>query len=131
MPLNPRGPFSATCPTRHFLDQLSDKWSMLILITLAQAPKRFNELKREIEGISQKVLTHTLRRLERSGLATRSVVATVPVSVTYAITPLGRSLAGMMEGLRAWSVSNIGDVLAAQADYDSRKCETASRQVEA
>ncbi|WP_302480020.1 winged helix-turn-helix transcriptional regulator [Sphingomonas bacterium] len=117
---DPRGPFAATCPTRHLLDQVADKWSMLALIAIAVAPRRFNALKREIEGISQKVLTQTLRRLERNGLISRTVEPTVPVSVTYAITPLGRSLATMMEEVRIWSVANIGDVLAAQSGYDQR-----------
>ena len=117
---DPRGPFAAMCPTRHLLNQVADKWSMLALIAIYNAPRRFNTLKREIEGISQKVLTQTLRRLERNGLISRSVVPTVPVSVTYAITPLGSSLAVMMETMRAWSVANIDRVLAAQSDYEDR-----------
>ena len=96
---------------------------MLALIAIAEAPRRFNALKRNIEGVSQKVLTQTLRRLERNGLVSRTVAATVPVSVTYAITPLGRSLAAMMEGVRAWSIANIGDVLAAQSGYDHRAAD--------
>ena len=117
---DPRAAFSATCPTRHLLDQVADKWSMLALIAIASTPRRFNALKREIGGISQKVLTQTLRRLERSGLVSRTAEPTVPVSVTYAITPLGRSLALMMEEVRAWSFTNIDDVLAAQSAYDER-----------
>lgn len=119
MPHDLRGPFAATCPTRHLLDQIADKWSMLVLIAVADAPRRFNALRREIEGISQKVLTQTLRRLERNGLVSRSVAPTVPVSVTYTITPVGRSLAAMMEAVREWSVNNIAHVLAAQSDYDA------------
>ena len=117
---DPRGAFSAACPTRSLLDQVADKWSMLTLIAIADAPRRFNALKREIEGISQKVLTQNLRRLERNGLVSRTVAPTVPVSVTYAITPLGSSLAAMMEGVRIWSITNIGAVLAAQSSYDRR-----------
>lgn len=84
---------------------------MLALIAIADAPSRFNALKREIEGISPKMLTQTLRRLERNGLASRTVKPTVPVRVTYAITPLGRSLATMMDEVRVWSIANIGDAL--------------------
>lgn len=117
---DPRGPFAANCPTRHLLDQIADKWSMLALIALADGPRRFNALKREIEGISQKVLTQTVRRLECNGLISRSVAPTVPVSVTYAITPLGSSLATMMEAVRRWSIANIDKVLSARADFNER-----------
>lgn len=115
---NPRGPFAATCPTRDLLDQIADKWSMLVLIALADAPCRFNALRRKIEGISQKVLTQTLRRLERNGLVDRRVEATVPVSVTYSLSDLGRSLAEMLETVRRWSIDNIGRVDFARRAYD-------------
>lgn len=120
MPQDSRGPFAATCPTRHLLDQLADKWSMLALIAVADAPKRFNALRREIEGISQKVLTQTLRKLERNGLVSRNVEPVAPVSVTYSITPLGRSLALLMDAVRGWSMTSIDRVLAAQSAYDVR-----------
>lgn len=126
MTRDPRDPFAATCPTRHLLDQIADKWSMLALIAIDSAPRRFNALKREIEGISQKVLTQTLRRLERNGLISRSVAPTVPVSVTYAITPLGHSLAVMMETMRTWSIANIDSILAAQSCYDHSRSEAQS-----
>ena len=120
---DPRGPFSANCPTRHLLDQIADKWSMLALIAVADGPLRFNALKREIEGISQKVLTQTLRRLESNGLISRSVAPTVPVSVTYTITPLGSSLATMMEAVRKWSITNIDRVLSARSNFKERAAE--------
>ena len=88
----PGGPFVATCPTRELLEQLADKWSVLLLLALSDGPVRFNALKRKVEGITQKMLGQTLRRLERNGLVERRVFATVPVTVEYEVTPLGRSL---------------------------------------
>jgi len=105
-----RGPFSATCPTRELLDQLADKWSMLVMMAVADEPIRFNALKRAVEGISQKVLTQTVRRLEHNGFLTRTVYPTVPVTVEYGITPLGASLVRLIEPLREWAIQNIGEV---------------------
>ena len=99
----PRG----TCPTRIVLGQLADKWSVLALIALASRPVRFNALKRRIEGISQKMLGQTLRRLEENGLVARSAWPTVPVTVEYAITPLGTSLLPIVEALRRWAVEHV------------------------
>jgi DNA-binding HxlR family transcriptional regulator len=112
-----RGPFSATCPTRALLDQLADKWAVLALVALADEPVRFNELKRRIEGITQKMLGQTLKRLEWNGLVVRTAVATVPVSVSYALTPLGRSLLPLVDGLRAWAMANIAAVKKARVRY--------------
>ncbi len=120
-PIDPRGPFASTCPTRELLDQLADKWAMLVLIALSDHPLRFNALKRCLEGISQKVLSGTLRRLVRNGLLSRTVEATVPVTVEYALTPLGMSLVGLMEPIRLWAIQNIRDVQAARAAHD--ECE--------
>ena len=94
--------FASQCPTRQLLDRIADKWSTLILIALGRGPIRFNELKRRIEGVSQKMLSQTLKSLERDGLVSRTVVATVPVTVTYAVTP---DAAGMVSGLRAMAVT--------------------------
>jgi DNA-binding HxlR family transcriptional regulator len=115
---SPVGPFSQTCPTRELLDQLADKWSVLILIAVADQPVRFNALKRKIEGITQKMLGQTLRRLERNGLVARKVFATVPTTVEYSITPLGRSLFRIVEGLRLWSIDNLPAVKKARARFD-------------
>jgi len=117
-PPDPKGPFSATCPTRELLDQLADKWAVLTLVAVEAEPIRFNALKRELEGVSQKVLVQTLRRLERNGLLTRTVTPTVPVTVTYAITPLGCSLAQVVEAFRRWSMDNIAEVLQARQHHD-------------
>ena len=88
----PPNPYASDCPTRRVLDRVADKWTVLILGLLARKPTRFNELRRAIDGISQKMLAQTLRTLERDGLVNRKVIATVPVTVEYSITALGRTL---------------------------------------
>lgn len=113
--------FAADCPTRLLLDRIGDKWSVLVLLLLGEEPYRFNELKRRIAGVSQKMLSQTLRTLERDGLVTRNVVATKPVSVSYAITPLGGELIDALRALMTWSETRIGTVLAAQRAYDARE----------
>jgi len=112
--------FAAQCPTRSLLDRLADKWSVLVLSTLDAGPMRFNALKRRVEGVSQKMLSQTLRQLERDGLVSRSVEATVPVSVTYAMTPLGRTLVMAIQPVIDWAETRMGDVAVAQAEYDAR-----------
>jgi DNA-binding HxlR family transcriptional regulator len=84
---------SAACPTRQVLDRIADKWTMLVIVALQDGTLRFSELRRGIEGISQKMLTQTLRALERDGMVERDVIPTVPVTVRYTLTPLGHSLA--------------------------------------
>lgn len=115
----PRGDvYAADCPTRKLLDRVADKWSVLILLLLGHEAMRFNALKRRIEGVSQKMLSQTLRSLERDGLVSRTVVATVPVTVTYAITPLGSGLIGSLQSMIDWAETHIPDVAAAQRVYD-------------
>ena len=118
--LKPPNPYDANCPTRMILDRIGDKWAVLILGLLEDEPQRFNRLRRSIEGLSQKVLSQTLKSLERDGLVQRRAFATVPVTVEYSITPLGRTLAAMLNGLRDWAETHIGDVVAAQKRYDAR-----------
>ena len=113
--------FAADCPTRLLLDRIGDKWTVLVLLLLGEEPYRFNELKRRIAGVSQKMLSQTLRMLERDGLVTRHVVATKPVSVSYAITPLGGELIDALRALMTWSEARIGTVLAAQRAFDARE----------
>lgn len=113
--------YSQCCPTRLVLDRVADKWVVLILVRLSQGPLRFNELRRVVEGVSQKVLSQTLKKLERDGLVQRKVFATVPVTVEYAITPLGSTLADSIGVLAQWAEANIGAVLAAQAHYDASR----------
>lgn len=111
-------PYAAACPTRMVLDRIGDKWAVLILGLLAGETMRFNQIRREIEGISQKVLSQTLKSLERDGLVEREAIATVPVTVRYSITPLGRTLAETVDALRGWAEVHIDSVLEAQQRYD-------------
>ncbi len=110
--------YAADCPTRKLLDRIADKWSVLILLLLGQEAMRFNALKRRIEGVSQKMLSQTLRSLERDGLVSRTVVATVPVTVTYAITPLGQGLIGSLQSMIDWAETHMPEVAVAQCGYD-------------
>jgi DNA-binding HxlR family transcriptional regulator len=114
----PPNVFAAECPTRRVLDRIGDKWAVLILILLATGPKRFNALRRLIGGVSQKMLSQTLKSLERDGLVSRRVIPTVPVTVEYAVTPLGMTLHEAVDTLRVWAETHIGDVEAARVRYD-------------
>lgn len=114
-----RDPYRADCPTRRILDRIGDRWTVLIVVALADGDARFSELRRRIEGVSQKMLTQTLRGLERDGLVRRTVYAEVPVRVEYALTDAGRTLLGPLTALQAWSTTHLDDVLGAQAAYDS------------
>ncbi|GAA2741004.1 helix-turn-helix domain-containing protein [Kitasatospora cinereorecta] len=106
-------------PSRLILDQLADKWSMTVLAFLDR-PRRFNEIKRHLDGVTQRVLTHTLRRLERSGLVARRVLTTSPIGVEYSLTPLGESLLEPLSHLYAWTDANLDDIRAHQLAYDQR-----------
>ena len=108
------------CPTRMVLDRIADKWTVLIVGALENKTKRFGELRREIGGVSQKMLTQTLRGLERDGLVARVVYASVPPKVEYSLTELGRTLVRTLETIREWSEKNIEDVLKAREDYDTQ-----------
>jgi DNA-binding HxlR family transcriptional regulator len=112
--------FSANCPTREILDLISDKWSTLIISLLHESPKRFSELQRRIEGISQKMLTQNLRNLERSGLLTRTVYPQVPPKVEYNLTPLGETLYVPISAVQRWAEAYISQVQQAQQNYDHR-----------
>lgn len=117
----PRGNvFAADCPTRQLLDRVGDKWSVLILLLLGGEAMRFNGLKRQIAGISQKMLSQTLRSLERDGLVTREVEALMPVRVTYSITPLGRELLAALRLMIDWAETRMPVVAAAQSQFDQR-----------
>lgn len=109
------------CPTRLVLDRLADKWALLVLDRLREGPVRFNGLRRDIKGISQKVLSQTLKNLERDGLVTRTAFATVPVTVEYALTPLGLTLTETVAALAHWAERNMDAVIEAQAAYDQRR----------
>lgn len=119
------------CPTRLVLDRLADKWALLILDRLRDGPMRFNVLKRDIKRITQKVLTQTLRKLERDGLVSRTVYATLPVTVEYALTPLGETLTDTVSSLAHWAERNMAQVLEAQAAFDAgvRRAQAAAARV--
>jgi DNA-binding HxlR family transcriptional regulator len=112
--------FLAGCPSRQLLDRLSDKWVTLVMVALESGPRRSSELSRTIAGVSQKMLTQTLRTLERDGLVSRTVTASVPVTVTYELTGLGHSLQVVIGGLKDWAESHMDQVLDARASYDAQ-----------
>lgn len=108
------------CPVREVLDRVSGKWSVQILVAAAHGPIRFTELERSIEGISRRMLTLTLRNLERDGLVTRTVEPTIPPKVEYALTDLGRTLLVPVSALAQWALSNRVGIHAAQQRYDGK-----------
>ncbi len=110
--------YVAECPSRQVLDALSDKWVTLVLTALADAPQRYSELSRRIAGVSQKMLTQTLRLLERDGLVTRTITASVPVRVDYQLTPLGHTLLPVVRAIKSWSETHIAEIHAARAAHD-------------
>ncbi|GLY64519.1 winged helix-turn-helix transcriptional regulator [Amycolatopsis taiwanensis] len=126
--------FMANCPSRRLLDRISDKWVALVLAALGSdgphqpgagcsgQPRsmRYSELARRLAGVSQKMLTQTLRALERDGLLTRTVTPTVPVTVTYELTDLGLSLHHVVRGIKVWAEAHMDEVLANREDYDRR-----------
>jgi DNA-binding HxlR family transcriptional regulator len=111
--------YNEQCPTRLMLNRIADKWAVLLLGLLERETKRFSTLQRETGGISQKMLTQTLRSLERDGLIQRTVYASVPPKVEYSITPLGSTLVAPLAAIRVWSETHIEEVLAAQSAYDN------------
>ncbi|HUH55228.1 MAG TPA: helix-turn-helix domain-containing protein [Rhodanobacter sp.] len=117
--MNIANPYSSNCPTRKVLDRVADKWAVLVLGLLIEGPIRFNRLRRAVEGISQKMLSQTLKSLERDGLVSRKAFATVPVTVEYAITPLGHTLATTLDALRVWAETHMEEVTAHQQRYDA------------
>lgn len=108
----------ADCPARRLLDRISDKWVSLVLAALADGPLRYAELSRTIAGVSPKMLTQTLRTLERDGLLERRITAAVPVRVDYELTELGHSLEPVMRAIKSWAEHRMNDVLTAQSRYD-------------
>lgn len=110
----------ADCPSRQVLDLIADKWTAIIIYQLAQNTKRYSELQREINGISQKMLTQTLRRLERDGIVERKVYAVIPPMVEYSLTPLGKTLIEPLCKLCKWAETHIPEVEAARHLYDRK-----------
>lgn len=111
-------PYHAGCPTRRILDRIGDRWTVLVVGMLGEGTARFSELLRSVEGVSQKMLTQTLRGLERDGLVRRTVYPEVPVRVEYALTDAGRTLLEPLRALRDWSIEHVRDVSASQEAYD-------------
>ena len=114
------GDTDPTCELRNILDRIADKWSLLVIYVLADGVRRFTELRREIDGISQRMLTLTLRHLEREGLVRRTVFAVVPPRVDYQLTPLGSTLLDTIQSLVAWASEHGNEIAAARAAYDAR-----------
>ncbi len=110
-----------SCPARLVLDRIGDKWAMLIVNQLAEGPLRFNALRARVGGVSQKMLSQTLKNLERDGLITRTAIATVPVTVEYAVTPLGEGLARIVGQLTSWAEDNLTPILTARARFAAEK----------
>ena len=106
------------CPTRQVVNRIGDRWSLLVLYALEGGTLRFAELRRAVGGVTQKMLTQTLRLLERDGLVRRDVFAAVPPHVEYSLTPLGRSLSSRISAIREWAYANMGDIEAARHDFD-------------
>jgi len=102
------------------LARVGDKWTVLVVMLLGAGPRRFNDIKRQVDGISQRMLTLTLRGLERDGMVRRTVTPTIPPRVDYELTPLGGSLLEPVRGLGAWAQANIETIEAARAAFDAR-----------
>ena len=111
-------PYNRNCATRTILDRIGDRWTVLVVGALTEGPMRFSELSRRIDGVSQKMLTQTLRGLERDGLVTRTVHAAVPPKVEYELTESGRTLTGPLAALDAWARTHIEDVVRSRLAYD-------------
>jgi len=115
----------ADTSNRLLLDQIADKWSILILAALCAGPLRFNEIRRRLDGITQKALAQSLRRLERNGILARRVIPSSQVAVEYSVTPLGRTLEEPFRVLFDWTVDHSPAVMQARAAYDARPTELA------
>ena len=111
--------YLASCPSRQLLDRIADKWVALVVKSLSDGPKRYSEISHQLVGVSQKMLTQTLRSLERDGMLTRSVTPAVPVRVDYELTPLGQSLSGILGQLKTWAEQHMPEVDRARAAYDA------------
>jgi DNA-binding HxlR family transcriptional regulator len=111
--------FIRGCPTNQLLDRLSDKWVSLVVSALSTGPMRYSDLTRKIAGVSPKMLTQTLRALERDGILVRTVTPSVPVRVDYELTPLGHSLAALLTAVKDWAETHIDEVHEARERYDT------------
>lgn len=112
--------YMVACPSRQLLDRISDKWVTLVLKSLADGPKRYSEISRQLAGVSQKMLTQTLRSLERDGMLTRTVTPSVPARVDYELMPLGESLGALLGQLKSWAEQHMREVDRARDEFDAR-----------
>jgi DNA-binding HxlR family transcriptional regulator len=118
---HPFDAFNAHCPSRRLLETIGDKWASLAIVALGlHGPLRYSELSKQIAGVSQKMLTQTLRNLERDGLLTRTVTPSVPVRTDYELTPIGASLLELLRHLKEWAEEHMHEVDEARARYDAR-----------
>lgn len=112
-------PYDRNCPTRRLLNRIGDRWTVLVVGALGDGPVRFSTISQRIDGISQKMLTQTLRALERDGLVTRTVYPVIPPRVEYALTQSGRSLSEPLGALERWAKEHMAEVIEAQGAYDA------------
>ncbi|MQY15560.1 hypothetical protein SRB5_57430 [Streptomyces sp. RB5] len=112
--------FLAACPSHQLLGRISDKWTALIVTSLADGPRRYGEVARTVASISQKMLTQTLRSLERDGIITRTVTPEVPVRVDYELTETGRELLPVLRAIKDWAETHIEGIMASREAYDRR-----------
>lgn len=113
-------PFSRNCPSRGLLDRIGDRWTVLVIGALDVGPQRFSQLQTTVDGVSQKMLSQTLRSMEPDGLVTRTVYPEVPPRVEYELTALGRTLQIPLAALTEWSTEHMSAVLDARTEYDAR-----------
>jgi DNA-binding HxlR family transcriptional regulator len=111
-------PYSRSCPSRQVLDRIGDRWTVLVVGSLDSGPRRFSELARDVDGVSQKMLTQTLRALEHDGLITRTLYPEIPPRVEYELTDLGRSLQAPLRALEDWATDHTDQILAARTHSD-------------
>ena len=121
MSAHPADPYRRHCPSRQLLDRIGDRWTVLVIGALTGGPLRFSALAARVEGVSQKMLTQTLRALERDGLVTRTVYAQIPPRVEYELTEAGHTLQEPLRALEDWAVTHMPDVLAARGRYDAAR----------
>ncbi len=114
------GPFERECPSRTVLELLGNKWTTLVICALSDGKMRFGELRRRIEGVTQKMLTQTLRALERDGLVSRTIYPTIPPRVEYELTELGESAIDLHDAIIAWSVEHAPEIMKARKKHDAR-----------
>lgn len=120
-------PYVRDCPTRQVLDRIGDRWTVLVVGTLAKGPLRYSEIAERVDGVSQKMLTQTLRALERDGLVTRTMYPQIPPRVEYELTAEGRSLQEPLRILEQWATTHIETILTAREEYDASSTTTLSR----